>query len=267
MKKTAVLFLALILGAAGFYTAREHRFQTRAEQEIRPLLSDKFPAEFTNALIDLNVAAQKAARRTHLTFAQNPPAAFAGLSDDFLNFVINAAIKTYGDAPDGALTISQAENGFYAAAFDDENGTIVIAFRGSNEMGDMPSDWQIMTENLPDQFTQADAFYRELAQKYPQKRFVLTGHSLGGSLAQLVGAKHPETLALACNPAGTKTAAAKSGFQTDGASVYNLVTRGDSFANALEHVGVNRQIGVKKDANGIPLPPHSILNCLSPFAD
>lgn len=267
MKKTAVLFLALILGAAGFYAAREHRFQTRAEQEIRPLLSDKFPAEFTNALIDLNVAAQKAARRTHLTFAQNPPAAFEAFSDDFFNFVIESAIKTYGDAPDGALTTSQAENGFYAAAFDDENGTIVIAFRGSNEMDDMPSDWQIMTENLPDQFTQANAFYRELAQKYPEKRFVLTGHSLGGSLAQLVGAKNHETLALPCNPAGTKAAADKSGFQTDGASVYNLVTRGDSFANALEHVGANRLIGAKKDANGAPLPPHSILNCLLPHAD
>lgn len=82
-------------------------------------------------------------------------------------------------------------NGFAAAAYTDGSGNIVISYRGSSP--DDPSDW--LLNNLPqafditqDQFSNAVDFYKQIFDLFPDKNITVTGHSLGGALAQMMGA-------------------------------------------------------------------------------
>ncbi len=85
--------------------------------------------------------------------------------------------------------------GFEATAFDvkgrtESNGDeVVVAFTGSNDW----VDW-FFTNFLwfRAQYNQARVFVKEIAVLRPEKRLVVTGHSLGGALAVHV-TKSPET--------------------------------------------------------------------------
>lgn len=84
--------------------------------------------------------------------------------------------------------------GFYAATFlrPAQNGQpriVVIAFRGT----DGKRDW--LRHNLarfPAQFEPARAYVHRVAEKYPDDRLVVAGHSLGGGLAIHV-TRHDDT--------------------------------------------------------------------------
>ena len=84
----------------------------------------------------------------------------------------------------------KSNNGFYGEAFY-KNGIIVIAFRGTNisELGDIASDRSMTTKHVPSQYVDAQKFHKQIASKFSNEKIVFTGHSLGGSLAQLMGAE------------------------------------------------------------------------------
>jgi hypothetical protein len=77
---------------------------------------------------------------------------------------------------------------------------LVIAFRGTetcdfscsfdewqNSTRDMIADTAIGTGTVSDQFKHAFTFANEIVKKYPTSKITVTGHSLGGGLAQAVG--------------------------------------------------------------------------------
>jgi len=101
-----------------------------------------------------------------------------------------------------------AFNGFAAAAYGklsgyDENNNpiyseIVVSYRGSGQNHEDIGDW--LTSNLaqafdylPDQLSNALDFYKDVFKQYQNTDIRITGHSLGGALAQLVGAVQKET--------------------------------------------------------------------------
>jgi hypothetical protein len=83
------------------------------------------------------------------------------------------------------------KTGFYAIAFE-KYGEIVIAYRGT-ELGSfgeaykdfIETDLLIGMDKKPKQFEQGVEFYREMLKLKP-KNISLTGHSLGGGIAQYV---------------------------------------------------------------------------------
>jgi len=97
--------------------------------------------------------------------------------------------------PKDWIKIAEKDNkstGFHAKAFF-KNGKIAIAIQGSDfENGG--KDWtdnniKMFEKHLPNQYIDAQDFYEEIKKDFPQKEIIFTGHSLGGSLAQLMGNK------------------------------------------------------------------------------
>ena len=102
-------------------------------------------------------------------------------------------------APAGWNRIQSSDpstTGFSAAAYqrinsDGTHGEIVVAYRGMNptEAGDVASVGQLYTGQKPAQYDEAATFYSAVRDAYGSQAPVsLTGHSLGGALASLVGA-------------------------------------------------------------------------------
>ncbi len=91
------------------------------------------------------------------------------------------------------------ENGYYkqgnfaCASYKNENeNKIIIAFRGTDSFGDiLGPDFAILAESVPKRdFQYAEKFYLKLKELYPGVQIEFTGHSLGGAIAQLMGAKY-----------------------------------------------------------------------------
>lgn len=89
------------------------------------------------------------------------------------------------------LTSFSANNGFQAIVYKNGNN-IAISYRGTDTpkdfiLSDIPMGTKIL---LPVQYKNANEVYKQIKQMYPNANITLTGHSLGGSLAQLISAEN-----------------------------------------------------------------------------
>ena len=85
----------------------------------------------------------------------------------------------------------QKKNGFYAEAFQNENGRVVLVYRGTdtghgiNELRkDLGADIKLSVKKIPQQAYDAYLAYEDINNRYDN--VLVTGYSLGGSLAQIV---------------------------------------------------------------------------------
>lgn len=84
-------------------------------------------------------------------------------------------------------------NGFFGVAFQDNNGDIIMSYRGTNEIKDLASIISAgFGVNLPSQYYDADEFYNKIINdpRFSRSEIKLIGHSLGGGLAALIAAKY-----------------------------------------------------------------------------
>lgn len=83
-------------------------------------------------------------------------------------------------------------DGFQATAYINETSKeVVIAYTGTNDIKDWKeNNFKIAMDNIPSQFNYADDFYNLITKKHDGYKITVTGHSLGGAYAQLIGAKY-----------------------------------------------------------------------------
>ena len=96
--------------------------------------------------------------------------------------------------------------GTSGTAFKDKNtGKVVVSYTGTNPSGDFGMD--ISTDvysigfGIGYHYDNAYTFYEKMAEKYGADNLILTGHSLGGNVAQRVALKYNARMTIVYNPA------------------------------------------------------------------
>ncbi len=206
------------------------------------------------------------------TYATNDKVKSMGL-DKNLDIVQDAgqfSAKAYSDRPadmNGWKQLSQtsADNGFHAKALE-KDGVVMVVFRGSDDMGDLRVDHQMLSGKLPDQFQNAVDFMEQVKAQNPNKKIVVTGHSLGGGLTELVASKYDDVLGISFDAVGTRNLVESSdgiarGLR-DNKNTINYVVQGDVISNSNAHVGnVTLVDGVLDATKGNRIQsPHAIGN-------
>lgn len=182
----------------------------------------------------------------------------------------NLAGKAYGgDKPyngwniatdaNGQSLTTNLDNGFHAKAYQ-KDGKVVIAFRGSDDVGDLTSDFAMMAGRTPEQLDNAVAFVERVRQQFPDAQIIVTGHSLGGSLTEMVSSKFDDVVGFTFDAVGTKGIVdATGGALRDNHNTVNYIVHGDVLSNADAHVG--QTVVVSNISKGNErLSPHAIGN-------
>ena len=141
--------------------------------------------------------------------------------------------------------ISDTSTGLRAKAYK-KDGRVYITYSGSADKADFRVDHQMIDGHLPDQYTGAVAFKDRIRQRFPDSDVIVTGHSLGGSLSQLVASSDSEVLAVTFDAVGTKQIVRNNGLSDNGNSC-NIIVNGDVISSAYEHVGYTARL----DGNGV----------------
>ena len=67
---------------------------------------------------------------------------------------------------------------------------VVIAYRGTSKLRDIPMDIAIAGGTIPSRFVQAEQKYFEVQSRYPRSHIVATGHSAGAAQSLYVAKRH-----------------------------------------------------------------------------
>lgn len=152
--------------------------------------------------------------------------------------------------PAGYRVIDFNENkntGFYADVLSNGND-IIIAYRGTESGQDIRNDVAMAKSKIPAQAIDAIRIYDKVKREHPNTNITVTGHSLGGSLAEIVSGIRG-TLAVTFNAYGIRDMFRnKNALKED--NVVNYVNEYDavSMVNGQNHIG--EIFAVSKKTNG-----------------
>ena len=180
------------------------------------------------------------------------------------------------DGPGGAqewvrLLESNASTdaGYYAAAYlNAQTNEIVIVNRGTNDLADLVTDMQMALDVAPDQFVRAEDFYSQVRDVAVDREATLsiTGHSLGGSLTQLLIAKYSNDssggstlFGQTFNAFGVKGLLNDLGLPDTDYAVTNWVTPTDVVGNLAEHIGTTASLASLPFSFVYPAGPPGVL--------
>ncbi len=175
-----------------------------------------------------------------------------------------------------AMSDPDDNTGFAAVALR-HGKEIIIAFRGTEDFNVAIKEFSLRNapdtkndlvmwgkQQLPGQAYRALMFYDTIKKKYPDNEILLTGHSLGGSLAQIVGSWR-KVKTCTFNPYGTRNILERANVKIDNAEIINYCNPLDPIteSNGENQVGENYILWSKSDKKGkkgFLLPQHFLEN-------
>ena len=157
-------------------------------------------------------------------------------------------------------------NGFKANLYlNTYTGKYVVAFSGTNDRKDLISDIQMGINLLPDQFNNAAIFLSQLKDNDGNKIEIsqielITGHSLGGSIAQLIGSleKYKNVNVVTLNAFGVEHLQSKMIEQNyklsyNYSNIDNYIILGDIISTSTKHI------------NGVSILNQNFINGIATF--
>lgn len=184
---------------------------------------------------------------------------------DYHEILKQAAIYAYhgkdAEIPEGYSleeSVRNVETGFYADVLVGEDD-VIIAIRGTELFSkDTFNDVAMARSRIPAQTRDALDLYNKVKKEYPDKDIISTGHSLSGSLAEIVGALNGE-LAVGFNAYGVRDLFNENAvIQED--NIVNYVNTQDAvtMVNGENHIGeiysvpnIGKGVKGKHDAEGM----------------
>lgn len=167
--------------------------------------------------------------------------------------------------PEGYTIIAEKtdpETGFAAVAYQ-KGDKIVLSFRGTEDIigKDGKNDIQMGLKKIPEQYEKAKEF-TDVVQKYANLKncdLTLTGHSLGGSLAQIMGATR-NIPAVTFNAYGTKDILDNYNLKYDANNVVNYINRHDGIATVNSQNYIGDTYEMKSNSKGGGFHDHYLYN-------
>lgn len=167
---------------------------------------------------------------------------------DYHEILKQAAIFAYhgenAEIPEGytlEASVDNPKNGFYADVLYGKND-VIIAYRGTEPFSiDTMNDLAMARSSLPSQTTDALNTYNSVKFAHPDKNISLTGHSLGGSLADIVAGLNGE-FAVTFNAYGVGDFF--NNVQVNDNNIINYVNTHDwvTMVNGNNHIGTNYSV-------------------------
>ena len=147
--------------------------------------------------------------------------------------------------------IKNPKTGFDATVYGDlNNDEITIAYRATSNQEGVISDMQMVKGEIPFQYYDAIKLYRQIKNLFPDYKIKVTGHSLGGSLAELVASTDKDAQAITFDAFGVKPIIDRDDNSLqDNGNCRNYVTQDSLVSNVTPHVGKTNTVVPK----GLPL--------------
>jgi Ca2+-binding RTX toxin-like protein len=204
--------------------------------------------------------------------------------EDFVN--LSGAV--YGNPPPTEVTVPSSEPGvnetwvfllqsgdpgqpgYYGAAyFNARTKEVVLVNRGTNDLADLVTDMQMALDKIPDQREAAEIFYNQVSAEAVARQATLsiTGHSLGGSLTQLLIANHAgdsfngvPIFGQTFNAFGARGLLNDLGLSDTDYRVTNWVVPTDVVSNLAEHIGTTASLASLPFSFVYPAGPPGVLS-------
>ena len=166
-------------------------------------------------------------------------------------------------------TFHNQKSGFYSEIYSKDHKYIMV-IRGTEiksglnqSKKDVISDTEMGLQFLPDQMKDAEKAYNQTVRKYGKENVILTGHSLGGSEAQILGAKYGvETVTFAAY--GTKYLSGMEINYTDNITNYGNAQDSVYAMNIDGQIGKTVILNANSFENGSFKKEYKIHNPFSP---
>lgn len=192
------------------------------------------------------------------------------LSEEAYNFDKDWA----ADRVNGYLRVKEydtnnSKTGFQGCVFANDK-VVIISYRGTDDKGeDLANDFQMFLGRCPSQYDDALALYDRVKkdERFKDKKIFLTGHSLGGSLAQLVSSTprvqecSEGVTAITFNPYGQGALISESsGDFTDYNNSTNYVISDDFVGTSRKHPGKVASVSISPK-NGVSFTGSHGIEC------